>query len=517
MSVSIHTRGSHAQISIFVFVTTFIFLQLAFCGLVFSQQVSAPVAVTTTYNTDGPTLAIPRWKGFMLESNPNEFWLSYGQRGSSSTNIRHTTNGGTTWSSNVFQVWDNGYLNEHVSLFGKNGNLYFTWPAGSYLYFRRIRAPAHSNSDRDPVRLVPGGTGEHRSSVMVQDNGRVWVFTRRAYNSSQNVLYHYSDDNGATWTNGVAFATNCQNVRIGSMPYIGGNPALVVFYMNDSRGYEYYLWNGSSFVARPDCSIYPANMGETRVFTHQVVRDSIFHLIFGLGNNLRHVWKNYSNGQGAWRSQVIDTSPYTSNNDWFTSSTVRGGELYLFYTKKSSSDFATSKIYYKKWDQTTQTWTTPVLVSAQLSYNRDPNTCFEVPSSSDYIPVFWNAGTGSVRTIYFAKIQLGSMADYQGPADGDSPVGIREMSDLPVTLASNGYPNPFNAQITIEYTLGSPGDVRVEIYDVLGRRVETLVEQYQEAGIYQATWNAGDNNSGVYFYRVQSGDLVDTRKVILMK
>jgi hypothetical protein len=394
-------------------------------GVALGQEITPPVAVATS-GVDGTTLAIPRWKGFMSETDPNDFWLSYAQGGSSDENVKFTTNAGQTWSSNTFQVGDDGFLDMHTSLFGRGSDLYFTWPGGFNIHMRKINSPAQGNSDRGPLRTVPGGSGEHRSNITVDGNGRVWVFTRISGDPGENVLYHYSDDAGATWTNGVAFSTNCQNVRIGSMPYVGGNATLVVYYMNDPRGYEYYRWNGSAFVARSDRSIYPGDMGEARVFTHNVVNDTTFHLIFGLGNNLRHVWKHNWGGQGSWTSRVIDTSPNTYDNDWFTVSTVQGGKLYLFYTRKSSADFSTSRVYMKIWDQASQTWTAPTLVSASLGYNRDPNTCFKVPVNSDYIPVFWNSGAGSTRTIYFSKI----LVDGQPEIDTIPPATINDLGSV---------------------------------------------------------------------------------------
>jgi hypothetical protein len=391
---------------------------------VVADEVSPPVSIATS-NVDGATLAIPRWKGYMSESNPNNFWLTYAQSGSDDGNISYTSDGGETWNSNVFQVSDNGGLDMHASLFGMNGSLYYTWPA-SGIHFRKINPPANDNSDREPVRTIPGGTSGHRSNVMVEESGRVWVFTRQTGDPGENVLYHYSDDDGANWTNGVAFSTGVQGVRIGSMPYIGGAPALVVFYMYEPQGYEYYLWNGSSFEARPDHSIYAVDMGEARVFTHNVVDDTTMHLIFGYGNNLYHIWKNYAGGQGNWNNQVIDTSPNTRDNDWFTASVVRGDALFLFYTKKSSSDFATSRVYYKRWDQPSQSWSQPILVSAQIGYNRDPNTCFQVPASAGYIPVFWNAGTGGQRTVYFAKIIL----DGGGELDTIPPATVNDLGSV---------------------------------------------------------------------------------------
>ena len=374
-----------------------------------ADSVTSPVRIGTSTAADGPTLGIPRWKGYMLETDPNQFWACYANGSRTSSNISYTTDGGRTWSNNAIQMDPFGYLDMHCSVFGMNGSLYATWPGLYDITYRKFNAPARSNADGGPLVTFAGTTAQHRSNIMVQNTGRIWLFTRLSYASpSENVLFNYSDDQGNSWTRGVAYATNSTSTRIGSMPYVGGNPALVVLHLDDARGFEYYHWNGRSFVARPDHSIYGVNMGQSRAFTHNVVRDTIFHLVFGYGTSLHHVWKNNNKGSGAWQHEVIDNSTATVGNEWFPMSTVKGDDLYLFYCKKSTTDNSTSKIYYKKWSQLSRTWTAPVLVStaaANIS-NRDPNTCFRVPANSSYIPVIWRSGSGPFD-VYFAKVVVG--------------------------------------------------------------------------------------------------------------
>jgi hypothetical protein len=79
------------------------------------------------------------------------------------------------------------------------------------------------------------------------------------------------------------------------------------------------------------------------------------------------------------------------------------------------------------------------------------------------------------------------------------------------------YPNPFNAQTMIEYGLPEAAYVKIEIYDITGRKVETLISENQEAGYHQAAWDAAKASSGIYLYKIQAGDIVKARKMLLMK
>lgn len=84
-------------------------------------------------------------------------------------------------------------------------------------------------------------------------------------------------------------------------------------------------------------------------------------------------------------------------------------------------------------------------------------------------------------------------------------------------IVSQNYPNPFNAQTTFEYALPEASHVTVEIYDLLGRHIETLVDAEKPAGYNQATWDASNQASGMYFYKITAGEFIETKKMTLLK
>lgn len=94
---------------------------------------------------------------------------------------------------------------------------------------------------------------------------------------------------------------------------------------------------------------------------------------------------------------------------------------------------------------------------------------------------------------------------------------------VPDAFALNqNYPNPFNPSTEVAYDLPEAGNVNLEVYNILGQRVKTLVNGYQDAGSYTVTWNGDDEGggtvaSGVYFYRITSGTYKDIKKMVLMK
>ena len=79
------------------------------------------------------------------------------------------------------------------------------------------------------------------------------------------------------------------------------------------------------------------------------------------------------------------------------------------------------------------------------------------------------------------------------------------------------HPNPFNPTTTIAYDLPVASDVTLTIYNMRGQEVARLVDAEQSAGEYQTEWNASNVSSGIYFYRLQAGDFVQTRKMVLLR
>jgi len=82
---------------------------------------------------------------------------------------------------------------------------------------------------------------------------------------------------------------------------------------------------------------------------------------------------------------------------------------------------------------------------------------------------------------------------------------------------SQSYPNPFNPTTTISYTLAKESDVKLTIYNMLGNKVETIVNEQKTAGYHKINWDASALPSGVYFYKLTTDNFVDMKKCILVK
>jgi len=149
-----------------------------------------------------------------------------------------------------------------------------------------------------------------------------------------------------------------------------------------------------------------------------------------------------------------------------------------------------------------------------------PNELHVYDLSNPYNPIF----LCSCSTPGFIR-ETQPLGDYVYVADNSSliilhytPTGLDELDQIPLDFSlSHNYPNPFNAQTTIQYSLSIESEVTIDIFDILGRKIETLAEGIMAAGEHKAIWDAGEKPSGIYFYRIKAGDLTETKKMVLMK
>jgi hypothetical protein len=135
-------------------------------------------------------------------------------------------------------------------------------------------------------------------------------------------------------------------------------------------------------------------------------------------------------------------------------------------------------------------------------------------------PVLRLSGSGDFPGV---RLTDGVLVDQDNQGISVSTAAAGAISGVPssFSLGAN-YPNPFNAGTVIHYTLGRDGQATVEVFDILGRHVATVVDEFQSAGPHEVAWNGTDAHgqamaSGMYFYRLTAGGFADSKKMVLLK
>ncbi len=136
----------------------------------------------------------------------------------------------------------------------------------------------------------------------------------------------------------------------------------------------------------------------------------------------------------------------------------------------------------------------------------------------------FNLTQGVIKYVYFAFVAGTNLANLQANADAAVQkyqhiiTDVSEHEVLPAQFSlSQNYPNPFNPTTLINYQIPQGSKVTLEIFDVLGRRVKVLVDEYKYAGNYKIEFNSKELSSGTYFYRINAGEFSDVKKMLLLK
>lgn len=138
------------------------------------------------------------------------------------------------------------------------------------------------------------------------------------------------------------------------------------------------------------------------------------------------------------------------------------------------------------------------------------------PSASD-TACFVIMGGRDVGALQSAVLSARAHYRQATPVDDGGEPNLPSIFEL-----QQNFPNPFNPETVICYTLQRAGQVSVAVYNLLGRQIATLVDERQNAGTYSIPWDGRDHDgtpvaSGIYFYRLKAGDIAQTKKMILLK
>jgi hypothetical protein len=130
--------------------------------------------------------------------------------------------------------------------------------------------------------------------------------------------------------------------------------------------------------------------------------------------------------------------------------------------------------------------------------------------------------------LYFIQEDQATQLLHQALADfGFSPTDVSDQEEgqenIPTSFSlKQNYPNPFNPQTIIEYVLPKDCELEIAIYNILGRKVRTLVKEFQKSGQHRVEWDGKDEegkevSSGIYFYRIKTPEFSQAKKMVLLR
>jgi hypothetical protein len=211
---------------------------------------------------------------------------------------------------------------------------------------------------------------------------------------------------------------------------------------------------------------------------------------------------NYSNSTNRTMTltaaQNVSSAPVVFLSYWYKHTIDEIDNAYVDISSDNGTTWRSKKFF----SGTVSTWTRDVLDLSELA---------KASSTMKLRFSLVSNGTIPADGIYLDNIKL---VNYTL-----APTGINSVSsELPneYSLGQN-YPNPFNPSTNIAFQLPDAGNVSLKLYDILGKELMTLVDEYRAPGSYEVRLDASDLPGGMYFYKLTSGGFSETRKMILIK
>jgi uncharacterized delta-60 repeat protein len=328
-----------------------------------------------------------------------------------------------------------------------------------------------------------------------------WSVTKTDYiiikcNSGGDTLWirkYNSPQNGFDYLCAIA-VDDSDNIYVTGYTYVpaGNYDIITIKYNNDGAMIWDRIFQG------------PAN-GDDVVYA--MVVDSLGNVYltgnsFVTGNGIDCLTIKYnSSGVLQWAKTYAE---YSNHSDGANSLAVdKSGNVYITgVASTSSSNTAYLTIKYDK--DGNEKWITKYDGPAQNGYDVANSVC--VDNSGNVYVAGTSTGTTSATDIATIKY-------IQAPSDVDD-----NLTEPPMNFELfQNFPNPFNPATTISWQLPIGSQATLKVYDILGREVATLVNEYKQVGKYETEFNAEALPSAVYFYRLKAGNYLNTKKMILLK
>jgi hypothetical protein len=319
------------------------------------------------------------------------------------------------------------------------------------------------------------------------------VYEDLSFTTGNEIMYKRSTDGGTTWGADTRLTIDSVHSRYPSIA-VSGNNLHVVWDTRDSK-------NEINYKRSTDAGITWG--ADTRLSNDSV--NAYASSIAVSGNNVYVVWqeeeeiyyKRSTNGGINWGAVTRLTNDINSSKQ--PCIVVSGNNVHLTWYDNRDGNY---EIYYKRSTNGGSTWGADTRLTDDFSYSSYPS----IALSSSNVHVLWMDERDGNKEIYYKRNPNGN-------------VGINNISnEIPATYSlGQNYPNPFNPTTKIKFDVARISDVKIAVYDVMGREVQTLVNESLKPGTYETTFAGSQLTSGVYFYKLITGDFVETKKMLLIK
>jgi hypothetical protein len=375
----------------------------------------------------------------------------------------------------------------------------------------------------------------------------VWMDTR---DGNTEVYYKRSTDEGVSWEADVRLTNNASPSAYPSISVSGLEVHVV--WRDYSGNFEIYYKRSTDGGANWDSNTRLTNNSAASYEASIAVFGQIVHVVWyderhGIAEEI--YYKRSTDGGVSWGEDTRLTN--SAGNSWAPSVSVSYSNVHIVWYDDRDASW---EIYYKRSTDGGISWESDTRLTNDIAQKSNPS----ISASDQVVNVVWEDNRDGNYEIYYKRstddgINWG--ADYRltnaaffsgrpsvavsgssvhvvwydgregndeiyykrnptGNVTGIETIGLELPGDFKL---EQNYPNPFNPSSTIRFQIPSSGFVLLVVHDVLGNEVATLISEQMEAGTYTKQVDAKNLTSGVYFYRLHTGNFVETKKFNLLK
>ncbi len=349
------------------------------------------------------------------------------------------------------------------------------------------------------VRLTNDAAGSY-SPVITASGNNVNIAWEDERNGNPEIYYKRSTNNGSGWEPDFRL-TQDPNISERVSMFSSGSFVHTVWQDTRDGNYEiYYKRSTNGGVSWDAVSRLTNGIEISQVASISVTGQSV-HIVWEefLGNNQEVYYIRSTNNGANWEPEIRLTN--NTADSQYPAIFSAGSSIHIVWEDYREGN---PEIFYKRSTDGGATWNNTV-----TRLTNDP--------AVSRTPSVWV--TGSALHVVWFDYRLGNCEVFYRRNSSGNPVSITEItSEIPSEFSlSQNYPNPFNPVTNIKFSIPKSGLVKLTVYDAAGRETAALFNGVLSAGAYNYDFDASQLTSGIYFYKLETNEFTQTKKMVLIK